>query len=141
MSCQKKLQYLIHDNFEAYRQAHVDHFNVTGEDFVQYHSLLKDLYEKLFEYHDTLAETLRTMDTFVDHSHDCKSDCVIEEHNGDRSTSAVVLRSISNLQSLVKTATGIEAEASKERHVALVNVLGDYCQDLSKLLWMLKSCQ
>ena len=36
MSCQKKLQYLIHDNFIAYHHAHIDHFNVTGPHFNDY---------------------------------------------------------------------------------------------------------
>ena len=140
MSCQKKLQYLIHDNFIAYHHAHIDHFNVTGPHFNDYHSLLQEVYESLYSWFDKLSEQLRTMGEFVDGTIDLDKQCLIEPHDNGRTTSIILNRSSYNLEVLIKCGNALYKEAGKEGHGALETIVGDYLVDLNKLKWKVDSC-
>ena len=51
--------------FSLYLKAHNYHWNVTGPDFIQYHSFLQTVYDQIFESVDAYAEKIRTLDAFA----------------------------------------------------------------------------
>jgi starvation-inducible DNA-binding protein len=53
------------DEFKFYLRAHNYHWNVEGNDFYQYHTLLEKIYTEVFEAVDTIAEHIRAMGSFV----------------------------------------------------------------------------
>jgi DNA-binding ferritin-like protein len=141
MSCQKKLQYLIHDNFLAYHQAHIDHFNITGPNFPQYHQLLKEVYDVLYTWFDTLGEQLRTMGEKVDHTIELNKNNIITAHNGKFDEKAILIRTVDNLTALIDQGNRLCIEAGKEADCALQTVVSDYLVVINKMKWMVESCQ
>lgn len=60
------LQGLLFATFQAYRDTHLAHFNVTGPAFPQLHALFEDQYRELWEAVDTIAERVRALGPPVD---------------------------------------------------------------------------
>lgn len=54
-----ELSSLLADVYTMYFRAHGYHWNVTGQDFSQYHSLFEQIYEDLFDSVDPIAENIR----------------------------------------------------------------------------------
>lgn len=136
MSCEKKLQNLIYDNFLVYFKTHIYHVNVEGENFHQYHELLSEVYEMLYGWHDTLMEDLRQMDVLVQKDlAKFVSESIIDSKSDDKFEEV-----LSNLESLIKSAQVLYEEAGEERHGALETSVGDYMVDVNKLAWKIRSC-
>ena len=53
------------DAFTFYLKAHFYHWNVEGPNFPQYHDFLQNLYQEVFTSVDTLAELIRTLDSYA----------------------------------------------------------------------------
>lgn len=51
--------------FSFYLKAHNFHWNVEGEDFLQYHDLFGKIYEEVYDSVDTFAEQIRALGTYV----------------------------------------------------------------------------
>ena len=52
-------------NFALYVKTHGAHFNVTGMNFPQLHTLFNSQYEDLWEAHDAIGENIRKLDAFT----------------------------------------------------------------------------
>jgi starvation-inducible DNA-binding protein len=59
------LKVLLADNITLKLKAHGYHWNVEGDDFVQFHKLFLDIYEDYDQATDTYAEWLRKLDTYA----------------------------------------------------------------------------
>ena len=59
------LKVSLADTFAFYLKAHNFHCNVTGPNFAEYHKFLGDLWEETFDAVDTIAEGIRTLDSFA----------------------------------------------------------------------------
>ncbi|NBP03831.1 MAG: DNA starvation/stationary phase protection protein [Proteobacteria bacterium] len=51
--------------FSFYLKAHQFHWNVEGEDFLQYHDLFGKIYEEVYGSIDTFAEQIRAMGSYM----------------------------------------------------------------------------
>lgn len=51
--------------FAFYLKTHFLHWNIEGSSFPQYHKFLNDLYDEVWLAVDTLAELIRTLDSFA----------------------------------------------------------------------------
>jgi starvation-inducible DNA-binding protein len=51
--------------FSFYLKAHNFHWNVEGEDFLQYHDLFGKIYEEVYGSVDVFAEQIRALGTYV----------------------------------------------------------------------------
>lgn len=51
--------------FSFYLKAHQFHWNVTGSNFSQYHSLFGTIYEEVYSNVDSFAEKIRSLGTFM----------------------------------------------------------------------------
>lgn len=59
------LKVALADTFAFYLKAHNFHWNVTGQNFAEYHKFLGDLWEEVFGGIDLIAEGIRTLDAFA----------------------------------------------------------------------------
>jgi starvation-inducible DNA-binding protein len=48
-------------HFSFYLKAHFSHWNIEGEDFYQYHKMLEDVYNEVYEAVDPFAENIRKL--------------------------------------------------------------------------------
>jgi starvation-inducible DNA-binding protein len=51
--------------FSFYLKAHQFHWNVEGEDFLQYHDLFGKIYEEVYNSIDDFAEKIRSLGSYV----------------------------------------------------------------------------
>ena len=51
--------------FSFYLKAHQFHWNVEGEDFLQYHDLFGKIYEEVYGSIDDFAEKIRSLGSYV----------------------------------------------------------------------------
>jgi starvation-inducible DNA-binding protein len=59
------LKMLLADNITLKLKAHGYHWNVEGDDFVQFHELFENIYTDYDQATDTYAEWLRKLDTYA----------------------------------------------------------------------------
>ncbi len=120
---------------------HNIHWNLTGTQFMQFHSFTEEIYEKLFENLDEVAELLRmkneiplsTLAEYVE-----KSD--IEEIKGKEFSVKESLEIIKKDMELMKQlAIEIRNMADKEGDFETVNVFEDYVAYYSKNLWFINA--
>jgi len=128
-----KLTNLIADNFLAYYNAHTFHLNVTGPNFPQYHSLFEEVYDKLWDWHDTLSEQLRQGgEKYPFHLADItKTSVLTDDASGISRTDEMLYILKKDLSALLTCASALYETADP----ALETVLGDYCADVKKLIW------
>jgi starvation-inducible DNA-binding protein len=139
MSCEKKLQNLINDNFMTYFKSQVYHINVTGPDFHQYHNLFNEVYDYLYEWHDRLSEQLRQLDYKVQPKlSKMINDSIIDEADKTEAL-AMVADLIVDLEKLCMTSQILYDEAGMDKLGGLETLVGDYMVGVSKLKWMLKA--
>jgi len=140
MSCETKLKNLVADNFFGYFKTHIYHLNVIGPDFNQYHTLLGEVYNYLYENHDGLSEQLRQMDEFVPGSIKGFVDStVIDTVNKESKPMDMMKATLEMLEMILKTSQLLYVEAGQEAHGALETFIGDYMVGVSKLRWKIKS--
>lgn len=132
MASKNKLCYLIADNFLAYYKAHTFHLNVTGPNFDQYHGLFGEVYDKLWDWHDTLSEQLRQAgEKYTLNLKDVCNESAVNDDAVGQSVANMFATLCSDLDALLASAEKIYAGADP----ALETVIGDYCADLKKLKW------
>lgn len=65
MNLEQALKIVLANSFSFMLKALHFHWNVEGENFVQYHAFLKDLYEEVWAAVDGVAENIRTLDMYA----------------------------------------------------------------------------
>jgi starvation-inducible DNA-binding protein len=134
----ERLHEVFATNFVAYYQSHVAHVNITGRNFYSDHKLLQKIYENLQDQIDTIAEFLRSVETFMpesigdvmDHAQ-IADDLVV----GDSDT---LLRLVGkNLQTLVDLYRELEREADDAGQDQIANYAQDQETILTKQIWMI----
>jgi starvation-inducible DNA-binding protein len=61
----EKMKVLLGTTLTFYWKIHAMHANVEGPEFYQYHTMLQKFYEDVYETVDTIAEYIRTLDTYT----------------------------------------------------------------------------
>ena len=136
----KKLAEVFGTNFVAYYRAHVAHVNITGRNFYSDHKLLQKVYENLQANIDTIAEFLRTLETFMPESladvldnSQIPDDLVV----GDSDT---LLRLVcEDLETLVGLYRELETDASAAGQDQIANFAQDQETVLTRQIWMITS--
>lgn len=140
MSCQNKLTTLIANNFIVYFKSHVYHLNITGPNFPQYHALLEEVYDYLWENHDTLNEQLRQMGYQCPTSlKDYADESDFNLANKAKTDKEMLKDVCDSLEVLNSVAQILYDEAGSEGHGALETYIGDYMTGVSKLRWKVES--
>jgi starvation-inducible DNA-binding protein len=135
------LKILLSNVFALYIRVYKFHWNVVGEDFLQFHKYFQELYEELFSDIDEIAERIRALNSstpgglkeFSDRSQISESIGNVPDAMGiidDLISSYKILSNI--IQDLYSSCDAEEDEATK----ALISVMQT---DYQKILWILSS--
>ena len=136
-----RIKILLANVTVMYYKAHQFHWNVEGEDFVQYHEFFGDLYSDIYGSVDPIAELLRKLDEYAPVSLDelFKYKTIEEE-----TTRAVLLSDM--LASLTKANDEILNSLNKVCELAIqnkqqgiANFVADRIDTHQKHAWFLKA--
>ena len=128
------------DAFTFYLKAHFYHWNVEGPDFPQYHDFLQNLYQEVFASVDTLAELIRTLDSYAPGTLTrLKELTTIEETDDVPDAKTMMTRLLQENNILRASLLTAYTTADTTGEVGISNFLQDRIQAHEKHSWMLRS--
>ena len=128
------------DAFTFYLKAHFYHWNVEGPDFPQYHDFLQNLYQEVFASVDTLAELIRTLDSYAPGTLTrFKELTTIEETDDVPDAKTMMTRLLQENNILRASLLTAYTTADTTGEVGISNFLQDRIQAHEKHAWMLRS--
>ena len=128
------------DAFTFYLKAHFYHWNVEGPDFPQYHDFLQNLYLEVFASVDTLAELIRTLDSYAPGTLTrLKELTTIEETDDVPDARTMMTRLLQENNILRASLLTAYKTADTTGEVGISNFLQDRIQAHEKHSWMLRS--
>ena len=128
------------DAFTFYLKAHFYHWNVEGPDFPQYHDFLQNLYQEVFASIDSLAELIRTLDSYAPGTLTrLKELTTIEETDDVPDAKTMMTRLLQENNILRASLLTAYKTADITGEVGISNFLQDRIQAHEKHAWMLRS--
>ena len=128
------------DAFTYYLKAHFYHWNVEGPNFPQYHDFLQNLYQEVFASVDTLAELIRTLDSYAPGTLTrFKELTSIEETDDVPDAKTMMTRLLQENNILRASLLTAYTTADTTGEVGIANFLQDRIQAHEKHSWMLMS--
>ena len=128
------------DAFTFYLKAHFYHWNVEGTDFPQYHDFLQNLYQEVFASIDSLAELIRTLDSYAPGTLTrLKELTTIEETDDVPDAKTMMTRLLQENNILRASLLTAYKTADTTGEVGISNFLQDRIQAHEKHSWMLRS--
>ena len=128
------------DAFTFYLKAHFYHWNVEGPDFPQYHDFLQNLYQEVFASIDSLAELIRTLDSYAPGTLTrLKELTTIEETDDVPDAKTMMSRLLQENNILRASLLTAYTTADTTGEVGVANFLQDRIQAHEKHAWMLRS--
>jgi starvation-inducible DNA-binding protein len=128
------------DAFTFYLKAHYYHWNVEGPNFPQYHDFLQNLYQEVFASVDTLAELIRTLDSYAPGTLTrLKELTSIEETDDVPDGMTMMSRLLQENNILRASLLTAYRTAESTGEVGISNFLQDRIQAHEKHAWMLRS--
>ena len=128
------------DAFTFYLKAHFYHWNVEGPDFPQYHDFLQNLYQEVFASVDTLAELIRTLDSYAPGTLTRLKELTSIEETDDVPDGITMMSRLLQENNILR-ASLLTAYRTAEStgEVGISNFLQDRIQAHEKHAWMLRS--
>ena len=128
------------DAFTFYLKAHYYHWNVEGPNFPQYHDFLQNLYQEVFASVDTLAELIRTLDSYAPGTLTrLKELTSIEETDDVPDAKTMMSRLLQENNILRASLLTAYTTADTTGEIGIANFLQDRIQAHEKHAWMLRS--
>ena len=128
------------DAFTFYLKAHFYHWNVEGPDFPQYHDFLQNLYQEVFASIDSLAELIRTLESYAPGTLTrLKELTTIEETDDVPDAKTMMTRLLQENNILRASLLTAYKTAETTGEVGISNFLQDRIQAHEKHSWMLRS--
>lgn len=136
----EQLKRILGTNFALYFKIHSFHWNIEGADFVQYHEYLGDLYTKVWENTDLIAEKIRILGAYSPTTLSRMLELGdVEESDSIPSAMAMFNQlKVDNERMLVHIRAGIIA-ADNANEPAISNFLQDLLDQHSKHAWFFRS--
>ena len=140
MNLEQKLNELLSDLNVFYRKVQNYHWNIEGRDFFQTHAKLEELYNKINEQIDEIAEHIiilggEPLGTLKDY---LSTSCIAEAKNEKIKSNEIFINLIEDYGKLLKKSIEIKEEAENEKEYSTSSLIDDYIKEYSKILWMLK---
>ena len=128
------------DAFTFYLKAHYYHWNVEGPNFPQYHDFLQNLYQEVFASVDTLAELIRTLDSYAPGTLTRLKELTSIEETDDIPDGITMMSRLLQENNILR-ASLLTAYRTAEStgEVGISNFLQDRIQAHEKHAWMLRS--
>ena len=128
------------DAFTFYLKAHYYHWNVEGPNFPQYHDFLQNLYQEVFASVDSIAELIRTLDSYAPGTLTrLKELTSIEETDDVPDGTTMMSRLLQENNILRASLLTAYRTAESTGEVGISNFLQDRIQAHEKHAWMLRS--
>lgn len=136
----QQMKVYLADNVAFGMKAQQYHWNVEGDDFVQYHQFLGNLYEEVDGVIDQIGEFIRTLDAYAPLSPRRISELTTLDDTEIAPVASVMIRNLYNDNNTV-IGSIMEAFRLAERYseVGLANFLQDRIAAHKKHQWMLRS--
>jgi starvation-inducible DNA-binding protein len=131
---------VLADTFKFYLKAHNYHWNVEGQDFLQYHELFQKIYEETWEAVDDIAEQIRTMDHYVPGSFGRYNELsTLQDEREVPDSRTMIARLIMDNETVIKSIMQAYAEAEAAGNHGFSNLMAERQTAHRKHGWMLKS--
>ncbi len=128
------------DAFTFYLKAHYYHWNVEGPNFPQYHVFLQNLYQEVFNSIDTLAELIRTLDSYAPGTLTRLKELTTIEETDDIPDALTMMSRLLMENNIVRASLlTANTTADTTGEVGIANFLQDRIQAHEKHAWMLRS--
>jgi starvation-inducible DNA-binding protein len=126
--------------FSFYLKAHNFHWNVVGNDFLEYHDLFGKIYEEVYGSIDDYAEKIRSLDTFVPASYTRFSMLTqIEDETSILAKEQMVAELLQDNEKLINILKMVYQLAEQNTEVGFSNFLAERIDAHRKHGWMLRS--
>ena len=128
------------DAFTFYLKTHFYHWNVEGPDFPQYHDFLQNLYQEVFASVDSIAELIRTLDSYAPGTLTRLKELTSIEETDDVPDGVTMMSRLLQENNILR-ASLLTAYRTAEStgEVGISNFLQDRIQAHEKHAWMLRS--
>jgi starvation-inducible DNA-binding protein len=128
------------DAFTFYLKAHYYHWNVEGPNFPQYHDFLQNLYQEVFASVDSIAELIRTLDSYAPGTLTRLKELTSIEETDDVPDGITMMSRLLQENNILR-ASLLTAYRTAEStgEVGISNFLQDRIQAHEKHAWMLRS--
>ena len=136
----EKLNKLLATSFTFYLKTHFFHWNVKGQDFIQYHGFFGDLYEDVYGSIDATAEQIRALQGIA---YGSLTQYQSLSEVSDQTSVPTLQEMISILYRDNETTIGVLEEvhdiASRNKQFGLLNYIEGRIDIHKKHSWMLRS--
>lgn len=134
------LKTALANNFVFYLKTHFYHWNIEGEDFVQYHDFLGDLYEDVHGSVDSIAELIRTQNEYAPGTMDrFKELATIKESDIVPNAKTMLTNLYQDNKDVLASLSAAYIVAEENKQLGVSNFLQDRIQTHEKHDWMLRS--
>jgi starvation-inducible DNA-binding protein len=131
---------VLANNFALYLKVHNYHFNVEGPNFYQYHKFLEDLYNELWEAHDSIGEHIRALGSYVPASFSRYGELSeIEDELKIPSSEEMIRRLLEDNERVIGSYYRAFELAESHQEVGISNFFQDRIDVHKKHSWMLRS--
>ena len=128
------------DTFAMYLKSHNYHWNVEGSDFPQLHEFFGKIYEELWEAVDSIAEHIRTCDSYVPGSFSRFSELTkIEDELKIPAAPEMVRRLLADNDTVMASLKKAYESAEAAGNIGFSNFLQDRYDIHAKHGWMLRA--
>jgi starvation-inducible DNA-binding protein len=134
------LKTLLGSTFVVYTKTHGFHWNIEGPDFPQYHKFLKKMYENIYETIDTIAEYIRTLDSYSPGSLSRMLELsIIEEQYKIPRAELMLEELLENSETMTRLVVEIFDIATKQNAQGIANYMAELQDLYTKNAWMLRA--
>ena len=128
------------DAFTFYLKAHFYHWNVEGPNFPQYHDFLQNLYQEVFASVDSIAELIRTLDSYAPGTLTRLKELTSIEETDDVPDGITMMSRLLQENNILRASLlTAYTTADTTGEVGIANFLQDRIQAHEKHAWMLRS--
>lgn len=137
----RMLSQRLSDSIDATLQAKQAHWNVKGPHFLSLHQLFDQVYNKLAEHVDLVAERIRQLGGVADGSlHTAAKQSSLPRYESSRERATDHVHAIANMLTVLGTSFRKAVdEATIPDDMATADLCTEICRDLNQLLWFVES--
>ena len=134
------LKTLLASNFAYYLKAHFFHWNVEGRDFYEYHKFFQDIYEDAYSAVDTIAESIRTLDSYAPGSLSRYAELsIIQDQTKIPRAELMFVELLQDCETMSQLVVAMFDEATNERQQGIANYMAELQDLYAKKAWFIRS--
>lgn len=134
------LTVVLADTYTLYLQTQNFHWNVTGENFPQYHAMFEDQYDEYAEAIDVIAENIRMLGAKAPGTFGQFQELSTLHMQAEvTSAQAMIKTLVDQTEGVIKSLKAAEAIADELDQLDTEDLMVERLRAHSKFLWMLRS--